>query len=349
MEQTLVYQNDAARELTGLVREEQKRHTEEMDIAIDRFCERMAYISTRSVERGANPDELLIVLTKAIMDLERESVEFERQVNYDPSAIKEIRTHLRKRTEQIFAESYFHHARVWPQGYPGDYKMIEFLYRNAPISQGVGHYLDRYFLATTLSTAVRERKETLRALIKAELDARSEPRVLDIACGSCREVFELAPEIIRSGAHIACLDLDADALAFSANRMKHAGIPDEQLDFRQYNALRMVSHERNVREFGMQDVIYSVGFFDYLDDAVLVRLLSSLERLLLPGGVLIASFKDSRAYRSFDTSWLLDWDAFYRRRVEDMWTLLDNAGFDRDRITTRREPSGVILFFSVNK
>lgn len=349
MEQTLVYQNDAAQELTGRVREEQKQYTEEMDAAIDRFGERMAYIGSRSAEPEANPDELLIVLTKAIMDLERASERYERQVNGDPAAIREIRARLRKRTDQVFAESYFHHARVWPQGYPGDYKMIEFLYRNAPISRGAGQYLDRYFLATTLSVAVRERKETLRELIKAELDVRTGPHVLDIACGSCREVFELAPEILRSGATVTCLDLDADALAFSANRLKHAGIPDEQLAFRQYNALRMVNHERNVREFGMQDVIYSVGFFDYLDDEVLVRLLATLDRLLLPGGMLIASFKDSRAYRSFDTSWLLDWDAFYRRREEDMWGLLERSGVDRSRVTTKREASGVILFFSVKK
>ena len=51
------------------------------------------------------------------------------------------------------------------------------------------------------------------------------------------------------------------------------------------------------KEFGMKDIIYSIGFFDYLPDEFLVKLLSSLYLLLKPGGKLIASFKDANRYR----------------------------------------------------
>ena len=50
-------------------------------------------------------------------------------------------------------------------------------------------------------------------------------------------------------------------------------------------------------EFGMQDIIYSVGFFDYLPDDFLVKLLSSLYMLLNPGGKLFAAFKDADRYQ----------------------------------------------------
>ena len=79
----------------------------------------------------------------------------------------------------------------------------------------------------------------------------------------------------------------------------------------------MINHERNLKEFGQQDVIYSVGLFDYLDDDVLTRLLGTLYRLLSPGGRLITSFKDSRRYATFDNKWLLTGMLFYsvQRRI----------------------------------
>jgi hypothetical protein len=111
----------------------------------------------------------------------------------------------------------------------------------------------------------------------------------------------------------------------------------------------MVSHERNLKEFGLQDVIYSVGLFDYLEDDSLIRLFDSLLSLVKENGCLIVSLKDCRAYRTFDTSWLLNWDAFFKRREEDMWRLFEAAGIERSRIEAKREPTGVILFFTIRK
>ena len=195
-----------------------------------------------------------------------------------------------------------------------------------PLSHGVGYYLDKYLLATTLAIAVRGRKEMLRDMLKTELDNRKELKILDIACGSCREVIELAREIRDSGAKITCLDLDSDALDFAASRMQYVGLLSEQVELRKYNAVRMISHERNLKEFGQQDVIYSVGLFDYLDDDVLIRLLGSLYKLVSPGGKFIASFKDCRRYATFIYHWLIDWNGFLQRTEEEAWNLYEKAG-----------------------
>jgi SAM-dependent methyltransferase len=313
------------------------------------FCNKLDYIEKRSKQIGATSDELMILMTRAMAEMDRSVELFERNSHLDETALQQARAQVRNATQKYFSQSFFNHGRTWPQGYPGDHKMIEFLYRNAPVSSGIGYYLDRYFLSTTLTVAVRERKELLRELLKKEMTSRTQPRVLDIACGSCREVIELAPEIIQSKAAVTCLDFDGAALAFAADRLSFAGIGPEQISYRKYNALRMVNHERNLKEFGMQDVIYSVGFFDYLDDDVLIRLLSALYTLLLPGGSLIISLKDCHQYRTFDTSWLLDWDAFYPRTEDDMWQLIEKAGIPRAGIVSSRERSGVIVFFTALK
>ena len=53
---------------------------------------------------------------------------------------------------------------------------------------------------------------------------REKPSVLNIACGSCREVFTLARDIEESGSRFTCIDIDNDALSFSANRLSYTNI-----------------------------------------------------------------------------------------------------------------------------
>ena len=79
-------------------------------------------------------------------------------------------------------------------------------------------------LSSSLGVGVRERIITMRELLKKELSSRSNPKVLDVACGSCREVFELAPEIKASGAKFTCVDIDTAALDFALDRFAFAGL-----------------------------------------------------------------------------------------------------------------------------
>ena len=66
---------------------------------------------------------------------------------------------------------------------------------------------------------------------------------------------------------------------------------DEHTEVVQYNALRMFDIETAQTEFGMQDVIYSIGFFDYLPDDFLVKLLNSLYRYSIPAENLLRPLK----------------------------------------------------------
>jgi hypothetical protein len=111
----------------------------------------------------------------------------------------------------------------------------------------------------------------------------------------------------------------------------------------------MVNYERNVQEFGAQDIIYSVGLFDYLSDDVLVKLLRSLYDLLKPGGILVASFKDSSKYTTFIYHWIVEWNAFLQRKEQDVLALYERAGFPRGSVVTARTASEVIEFYNISK
>ncbi len=107
--------------------------------------------------------------------------------------------------------------------------------------------------------------------------------------------------------------------------------------------------ETNLIEFGRQDIIYSVGFFDYLPDEFLIKLLSSLYNLLDHGGTLIAAFKDANRYRSQEYHWILNWDGFLQRREEDFRNILSVAGIPNSAIKEEREESGIIIFYTISK
>lgn len=330
---------------------EKQHHFQLLDTATERFNRQLEEIEKRAIEQQEEySEELMEATARAISEVKQACETFEKAVANERAIIKDAQHHFRKKTQKIFSTTYFNRARLWPQGYQGDYVMLDYLYKNDPSSDSaIGFYLNRYLLATTLAVAVRERKETLRGLLREELQSGKTIKVLDIACGSCQEVFELAPDILKSGAKFTFVDYDNDALQFSSVRLSQVGLVPPHVDFRSYNALKLVNAERNCKDFGVQDVIYSVGLFDYLKDDVLVRLIPSLYDLLSSGGKLIVSFKDSVCYSTFIYHWLIAWDGFLQRTEEDVWKLLEKTGVPISAVTTKRKQSDVITFFIAAK
>ena len=328
------------------------KHVKHLDEETALFNKQLEEIEKRCLNPEENTDRLLNDITVVISDVLRACEEFEREVQ-DKDIIRDARVRFREKTNPILSKSYLiNRARTWPQGQQGDYKTLEYAYKNTPLSEGIGHYLDLYLLNSDLAPAVRNRIKKLEDLLRDEISMRQKPSVLNIACGSCREVFELAPEIEKSGAKVTCIDLDNDALSFAANRLSYTNISpltSNQVKLRKYNALRMFDHELNMSEFGMQDIIYSVGFFDYLESDFLSRLLKASYTLLNPGGKLIASFKDASRYRHQDYHWIVDWDGFLQRYEEDFMSVFSEAQIPFSAITEMREETGVIVFYVITK
>lgn len=320
-----------------------------LDEATDAFNARLNELEEKAADPRHNPDEVMSELTGAIDAVLSVCKEFEGAVA-DQSLIRDARIRFREKTNPILSKSYcINRARTWPLGHQGDHKTLEIVYKNTPLSDGLGYYLDLYGLSMDLGIGVRERLISLRESLRRELLTRQNPKVLDIACGSCREVFELVPEIHKSGAKFTCIDLDSEALNFSLNRLSYAQLPEHQIEFRKYNALRMFDVEMALAEFGRQDVIYSVGFFDYLPDDFLVKLFNSLYAILNAGGRLIASFKDADRYRHQDYHWIVDWDGFLQRRTSDFEDILSGAQIPSSAITESRVDSGTIIFYNITK
>ena len=320
------------------------RHIRTLDEATEIFNKQLEGIEQKCRNSDESPESILRETRTAVDVLCEACKSFEAEVK-DRDIIRDAQVRFRIKTDPLLSKSHcIHRVRTWPQGYQGDYKTLESIYRNTPLSEGIGYYLDLCCLDFPLGVAVRNRIEKLEGMLREELQSRTAPSVLNIACGSCREVFELATDIEQSGAKFTCIDLDNDALAFAANRLSFTNISpvtSDQVILRKYNAVRMFDHEMNMNEFGMQDIIYSVGLFDYLPTDFLTNLLRALYKMTKPGGKLIASFKDADRYRSQEYHWIFDWNGFLQRKEEDFRNILFDAGIPSSAITNTREISAL--------
>jgi SAM-dependent methyltransferase len=344
-----MYRGEAIQERTGLVQERPRTYAEALDAKIETYLAKLNDFEVRCSMPDVDKDALLNEITVLTDSMLQTCAQFEQEVN-DPLPIKQAQVYFREKTHPVLSKSYFvNRARTWPQGHQGDFMMLEQIYKNFPMSEGLGSYLDRYVLSAPLSVGVQERIVKMRDLLKEELIRRTNPKVLDVACGSCREVFELSPEIKASGAKFTCVDLDPAALEFALDRFAHAGLGEEHTELIQYNALRMFDLETAQTEFGMQDIIYSIGFFDYLPDDFLVKLLSSFYLMLNPGGKLIASFKDAECYPSQHCHWFVDWDGFLQRTEKDFLKVFKDANIPSSAISMSRVASRSIVFYSITK
>jgi extracellular factor (EF) 3-hydroxypalmitic acid methyl ester biosynthesis protein len=239
----------------------------------------------------------------------------------------------------------------WPMGYPGDHITLEHIYRSAPVSDNAfGRYMDLYVFSRTLGVGIRERKNQLHNVLRQEFQVRSGKsfRVLNIGCGSCRELYDFGLELNDFPAEITCTDFDSAALQFSKESLMSRGINLDHFTFREMNVLKLVSSTYMQEELGSFDVIYSAGLFDYIQDKGITKIFGSLFENLNPGGVIIAPFKDADYYDTFDYYWIGNWTAFYQRTKREVQDLLTDS-IPKAKMEIMSTPTPSINFFILRK
>ncbi len=231
-----------------------------------------------------------------------------------------------------------------PYGYAGDYQMINFIYENSPTTEGVDRLFDNYMQMSSISVAVRNRKDDFRKFILDFILARNyKADVLNLACGPCREIFEifqLSPFKIMD-TNFTCIDNDQNALSFSEKLL-----PYKNVEFFKKNAVKLALKKNIEEEFGKKfDLIYSTGLFDYLGDKVAVRLIANMKKLLSPNGVLIiADVQSKYSNPSFYFMILVGlWELIYRQ-PDNFKELFLKAGFSNKQLKFSYEQQGIMQY-----
>ena len=266
--------------------------------------------------------------------------------------LRERQKEFRAFTDPIFKKSFFvNRARTWPLGYPGDHEMLEKIYIGMPISEeGIGLYIDKYFLCKTLARGVRERKRVLSQLVHSEIENRPvNTKIMNIGCGSSREIFDIGDSLNAYQPKFTFLDFDEKATLYSKQLLENTSIDTSDYVFKKFNALKLSNTEYTQKQFGNQDIIYSAGLFDYLKTEVLTKIITSLYTNLNEGGVIIAPFKDAENYNTFDYHWNCDWTYFYQRSIDEVKSILSSSIPSTASLEIKGTGVSAINFFIIRK
>ena len=297
----------------------------------------------------ATSDEIVEQLTACINTMLGHCNRLQEQIKDDPQLLKQTQIRFREAIQPWFAKSWcMHRAFTKPRGYPGDYELLTAIYNRQPKTLGIGGYLDRYFLGTTLGQAVPARMRSAREFLLREISRREgKVTILNVACGACREYTEGFEPIADREIELTLVDNDPQALEFVQTHVADKIPGNIAVSYVRYNALRMTNARVNVERFNRNDIIYSVGLCDYIPDEYLIPMLKGWRESVAEGGVVYVAFKDMELYDTAEYQWLVDW-YFFQRTADECLQLFAKAGFDVDRIDVTRSETAVIVNYAAH-
>ena len=271
----------------------------------------------------------------------------------DKAIMKRIKDNFRKLIGVwVYKSVIVKRAFEKPLGYPGDYRMLEIVYDNKPISKNIGVYFDNNFLKSPYAVAVRIRKNRLRQMLEGFINETRLPRlsILNIACGSCREIRELLHDLkTQKNIIFNCLDWDQEALSFSQESLCRLAGKNIEFKFIKDDVMKIIKDKSPARLFGRQNLIYSIGLIDYLPDRVLKKLIQSLYNYLEDDGKLILTHKNrEKTFPSIPPDWFCDWE-FVPRNKDEVIRLFYNCGIGKFALLWESDDFGYIHYFTITK
>jgi extracellular factor (EF) 3-hydroxypalmitic acid methyl ester biosynthesis protein len=264
---------------------------------------------------------------------------------------------VRKHWQKLFLGSPFGYRTYHkPNGYAGDYEMMNMIYRNQPEGGSLFEKLIHLLLVSQWpAVSVRNRIAHLRENILTETArvARSDrtAKIMNIGCGAAKEIQDFLKEThLSDSAEFTLVDFNEETLSFAGGKLAEAR--------RQYSRRTTVrTHQMSVYELLKRsrqndphrekfDLIYCAGLFDYLPPDTCRALMGLWYDSLLPGGLmLIANMHDAKPFRNF-IEFVLDWQLIYRDSREFLSLVPAHC---RDTTRVIAEPTSVNLFLHVRK
>lgn len=206
---------------------------------------------------------------------------------------------------------FVHRCYTKPRGYAGDAVMLDFIYRhpvNRPLTEQTtarGQQLMRAALTTPAPRAVRNRCRLLADELDALCVRKPNAEILSLACGHLREAEHSTALAEHRFGRFVALDQDPESIATVRRDYGAFGIEAQPGSVKTLLA-------RGLRDYGQFDFIYAAGLYDYLNDRVGARLLSTFFSMLKPGGkVWVANFVPDIADVGFMEA-IMDWWLIYR-------------------------------------
>ncbi|MBX5173961.1 class I SAM-dependent methyltransferase [Rhizobium sp. NZLR1b] len=202
-----------------------------------------------------------------------------------------------------------------PRGYSGDARLLDFIYGRPEIEDAVassstlGRSIYAYTRNASSSVAVRERRDILARRVDEIASARpGSAEVLAIASGHLRE--GPLSRALGAGAIKRWVALDQDPVSVGTVARDFAGTSVESIN----GSVKSLLGGRHA--LGMFDFVYAAGLYDYLPDAVAVKLTKKCVSMLKPGGTfLFANFSPETDVDGYMETFM-NWELLLRSERE---------------------------------
>jgi len=278
------------------------------------------------------------------------------EISSEPNSLAAAKDYTQAQlTPELLCGPLWRQAHSKPQGYPGDYMVMDYIYDGRPrgdspfacVAHGLGINIGQF---------VVKRKDLLREAI-AEVVARRQGSgaisIVSLGAGPAREVADLA-RCNRTGARpvaFVLVDQDGDALKFAGQAVSGALAACEagsqiRIEPRQVSVLRLLREIDPAGFVPEADMIYSAGLFDYFSDRTCRILTHRLYGALRPGGTLLLGNMKAGTDMVWPLELIADWSLNYRTG-EDILSWAD--GLRGAEISLRTEATGYDYMLGVRK
>lgn len=271
----------------------------------------------------------------------------------DPAAIAAMKTYTETVvTPDLIQGPVWRQAYEKPFGYPGDRLVMNYAYSGLDEGETLfGKFAHR--LGVDVCQCIANRMNMMQGIIDHEVRRRPDQKtsITNLGCGTAQEIVNTLQQRDLPGAmKISLIDQDEEALTHSYNAtypdvIRHKGKVNVQafhssfIELMKGGALCDVLPE--------QDVIYSLGLFDYLKEKRARILLESLYARAKPGGlIVVCNLKRSRNSVLWATEMACDWTMFYRTKSE-MAALAKNL--DCEVLDIQTDPTDRVYMLSIRK
>lgn len=237
-----------------------------------------------------------------------------------------------------------------PQGYPGDFRIMNFMYDGAPRGETIGEMF-LHLTGVIAGQPIVSRMHRLADLIVdrgAEIAAHGAPvNIMSVGAGPARELERIAA-LSAPGARwrATLVDQEAEALEYAvANvRARKLGVEVTPLNV---SFKEMLVPSALGPHFAGQDVIYSSGLVDYLSPMAAQRFVRRMYDFLRPGGlVIIGNVNNLATGTIWPMEHVLDWTLYFRSEA-DMRAMA--TGFDPEHVAIIEDEMRAIYFLAVRK
>jgi extracellular factor (EF) 3-hydroxypalmitic acid methyl ester biosynthesis protein len=231
------------------------------------------------------------------------------------------------------------HGFVKPYGYPGDFTLIDKIYR-FDVNQDVQYKnWDLFFQNQPGANAVRNRKDFFIEYCKNLVSRKEDAKVLILGSGPASDVYEFLTNF-QGGNNLSIdlIDFDQSAIDFSMEKNKKF---NGQITYNKINALRFNSYK-------LYDLIWSAGLFDYFKDKHFTFLIRKYFNCLVEDGEMVISNFSTKNPTKRLMEVLSDW--YLNLRTEsDLFRIASDANIDKELVCVEKEPLGINLFLKVKK